>query len=1247
MVCLIHGPFSARRRKENMKEKFCGECGARLDEATGLCPKCDAEKLRRWNEWLDQPKWKEQPEAPKQRERAPAGRREEKRRRSGKKETTAQKKARKREQRAQWSTGKKVRRFLLKLLGILLALAVLAAAGVCALVYFGIVDIPMVDRLLEDVGLKNGGNVINYENGDRTYTPKEEDISYDERENVIYFNNQLIVYTFSELSEAEKKQLEKCVDGKIVGDINGIINVLQIQVEKSSLAEIELMASRLMDMETVIYAGYDYPMQPVSTAADSNPWTENREQPEADRGNEITPSGNDWWAEAIGAYTAWQYSDKTTPIKIGIIDSGFDTDHPDLAENITFLPEYDTNVEDDHGTQVAGVIGAINNDIGMRGIADSATMVCVDRTPTESVNYISSGEYVEIIKQLIEADVKVINNSWGNVFLSKDKYMLSVYWDMNAKGKFEEITSQNIRLKNNKNGIDTYEFIDDSRDNVQFFINQSKVTYEKFIKNVKKGCNIRLVTENSKVKEVYYIKKDYGYFREKIAVTITGAYSSYVDFSEAFSKRTGLECVVMMAELLMNGKEDFLIVQSAGNGYDNYLDTDGVDAHYTGYFCAVDNDVFNLLSDKARTHLAQEGIDYRSIKDRILIVGAVKNSRDKNGDYEMTLFSSFGPNVDICAPGEEVFSTTVNNAYEAGSGTSMSAPIVAGSAAFIWSLDPELSAPKVRDILLRSAVSQAKMGNTYKYPMLNVGAAASEVIKEINARTPRVPVDAVEFDGHYYYLFDTDSVTTWNEAKDYCESLGGYLAAITSQVENDFLYDYIYHHGYESAYFGLTDAGSEGTWSWCNGEPVSYVHWASGEPNNEGGENYGMFYWKYPDATWNDGDFGSGTQNGGKAFICEWGEYTTAQEPERTTSGERDIVLVLDVSGSMAGSPMEETKKASVKFIDTILDEDASIGIVTYDDSASMQADFSADKAALEATVSGIYDGGSTNIEAGLAEAEAMLRTSGARKKIIVLMSDGEPNAGKEGDELIAYADSLKEKGIIIYTLGFFESLGGYKSYAQTLMEGIASDGCHYEVASADDLVFFFEDMADQINGQKYIYIRIACPVDVTVAYNGEILSSEEDRLNVRTEFGTLTFEEREDGSSADAEDRIKVLRLKEGAEYDVRINGTGRGLMDYTIGFMDENGEYSDFRRFEKVKITRKTKIDTVAAVSETSVLNIDEDGDGRYDLKLRAEENGYGEEVDNSLLIYAAIGGGALLLVVVLVLVVRGNRKKRKTER
>lgn len=48
-----------------------------------------------------------------------------------------------------------------------------------------------------------------------------------------------------------------------------------------------------------------------------------------------------------------------------------------------------------------------------------------------------------------------------------------------------------------------------------------------------------------------------------------------------------------------------------------------------------------------------------------------------------------------------------------------------------------------------------------------------------------------------------------------------------------------------------------------------------------------------------------------------------------------------------------------------------------------------------------------------------------------------------------------------------------------------------------------------------------------------------------------MTFEDSEDETAINEDDRIKVLRLKEGTDYDVQIVGTGRGMMDYTIGFM------------------------------------------------------------------------------------------------
>lgn len=136
-----------------------------------------------------------------------------------------------------------------------------------------------------------------------------------------------------------------------------------------------------------------------------------------------------------------------------------------------------------------------------------------------------------------------------------------------------------------------------------------------------------------------------------------------------------------------------------------------------------------------------------------------------------------------------------------------------------------------------------------------------------------IPSDAAEFNGHHYYVYDMDNITTWEQAEAYCESLGGYLATITSQEEDEFVYFYLKNNfDYESAYFGFTDREEEGTWGWVNGETSTYTNWNPGEPNDENpNEDYAMYYYKYPEGTWNDGDFGYETLNSGRVFICEWG----------------------------------------------------------------------------------------------------------------------------------------------------------------------------------------------------------------------------------------------------------------------------------------------------------------------------------------------------------------------------------------
>ena len=146
-------------------------------------------------------------------------------------------------------------------------------------------------------------------------------------------------------------------------------------------------------------------------------------------------------------------------------------------------------------------------------------------------------------------------------------------------------------------------------------------------------------------------------------------------------------------------------------------------------------------------------------------------------------------------------------------------------------------------------------------------------IEDTPSSKTNIPSDAFTYNGHSYYMY-SEVCDTWEEAKSYCESLGGHLAVINNSAENKKLYNYMKSSGYDSAYFGLRDTDNEGSWKWIDSETSNYRNWADGEPNGGTYENYAMFYYKYTDGKWNDGDFSRGTVNSTlndtATFICEW-----------------------------------------------------------------------------------------------------------------------------------------------------------------------------------------------------------------------------------------------------------------------------------------------------------------------------------------------------------------------------------------
>lgn len=99
-------------------------------------------------------------------------------------------------------------------------------------------------------------------------------------------------------------------------------------------------------------------------------------------------------------------------VKIAVLDSGVDSDHEDLkvAGGKSFVGG---NFEDarGHGTHVFGIIGAQDNNIGVKGLAPKASIYALKVTSNEGVGYVST--LVEAVEWSISNKMDIINISIG------------------------------------------------------------------------------------------------------------------------------------------------------------------------------------------------------------------------------------------------------------------------------------------------------------------------------------------------------------------------------------------------------------------------------------------------------------------------------------------------------------------------------------------------------------------------------------------------------------------------------------------------------------------------------------------------------------------------------------------------------------------------------------------------------------------------------------------------------------------
>lgn len=273
-------------------------------------------------------------------------------------------------------------------------------------------------------------------------------------------------------------------------------------------------------------------------------------------------------------------------------------------------------------------------------------------------------------------------------------------------------------------------------------------------------------------------------------------------------------------------------------------------------------------------------------------------------------------------------------------------------------------------------------------------------------------------------------------------------------------------------------------------------------------------------------------------FLLTLEAYATGTTTTTTTTDPVDIVLVLDVSGSMDEymethvTKMDNLKTAVNGFIDSVAKKspNSSIAIVkfagkttnevgndTYKEGGlifyniynysqivqNLTTVNEAGASSLQTAVNGLEAAGATQADYGMQHAQTIINSvkDNGRQKVVIMFTDGNPTSGSEFEKPVANnaikaSKSIKAAGATVYTIGCFgttpsdtSDTGKYMNYvssnypeATSMTNGgnKANPANYYKtVSSAADLNNIFTDISQTVGGTTVTLGRTSVLRDV------------------------------------------------------------------------------------------------------------------------------------------------------------------------
>lgn len=183
----------------------------------------------------------------------------------------------------------------------------------------------------------------------------------------------------------------------------------------------------------------------------------------------------------------------------------------------------------------------------------------------------------------------------------------------------------------------------------------------------------------------------------------------------------------------------------------------------------------------------------------------------------------------------------------------------------------------------------------------------------------------------------------------------------------------------------------------------------------------------------------------------------------RPVSTAVDVVVVIDTSGSMNGGALTAAKQAASSFVER-LPADSRVGVIGFGETATVFNAPTADRATVQANISGLEAGGETALWDGLVEAAEMASQSGNALPYIVVLSDGANTVGTATQ--VDAVTSIDDAEAGLYAI-FIDSPEADGSALQESVEAL--NGIYTTAAGSEGLTGLYQEIADRLSSRYQI----------------------------------------------------------------------------------------------------------------------------------------------------------------------------------